>query len=109
VNGVNAKWLWDNLSRNPPTKVIIWDEVGRTLLPADDDYPLYYNPRNGRQYHAVADCPLVNEKFWPLTAFSYGELDESPYSKLTACPGCCPQLRREDIETVNKKNTRTVK
>ena len=32
--GVNAKWLWDNLHRKPYTKVIIWDDLDREL-----DYP----------------------------------------------------------------------
>ena len=48
----------------------------------------------------------MKEKYRPLTAFTWGELDDDPYSKLTPCPGCAPQLRREGIDTVNEKNTR---
>ncbi len=104
--GVNAEWLWRNLSRKPVTKVIIWDELGRTLGYPDEDYPLYYNPKGGRNYHSSPDCLLVKAKYRPLKAFTWGELDDAPYNKLTPCPGCCPQLRREGIDTVNQKNTR---
>ena len=104
--GVNAKWLWDNLSRKPYTKVIIWDEVGRVLDYPDDDYPLYYNPKGGKQYHSSPECLLVKEKYRPLTEFTWGELEDEPYRRLTACPGCAPQLRREEIDRLNRKNTR---
>ena len=103
---VNAEWLWKNLSRKPVTKVIIWDEIGRQLGYPDDDYPLYYNPKGGKNYHSSPDCLLVKEKYRPLTAFTWGELDDEPYSRLTPCPGCAPQLRSEGIDTVNEKNTR---
>ena len=103
---MNAEWLWKNLSRKPVTKVIIWDEIGRQLGYPDDDYPLYYNPKGGKNYHSSPDCVLVKEKYRPLAAFTWGELDDEPYSKLTPCPGCAPQLRSEGIDTVNEKNTR---
>ena len=107
---VNMKWLWDNLDRdtNAPSKVIIWDEVGRELDYPDDGCILYYNPNGGKYYHSSNRCQGVKEVYWKqLTAFTYGELDEKPYSKLTACPYCTPQLRRSEIDTVNKKNTRS--
>ncbi len=103
---VNAEWLWRNLTRKPCTKVIIWDEIGRVLDYPEDDYPLYYNPNGGKQYHSSPYCVLVREKFLPLTAFTWGELDDPPYAKLTRCPGCAPQLRREEIDVLNSKNTR---
>ncbi len=103
---VSAEWLWKNLSRKPATKVIIWDELGRTLGPPDDDYPLYYNPKGGRNYHSSANCVLVKEKYRPLKAFTWGELEDEPYRKLTPCPGCAPQLRQAGIDTVNEKNVR---
>lgn len=104
--GVNMKWLWDHLSRKPATKVIIWDDTGRELGYPDDDYLLYYNKNGGKQYHSSPCCLLVREKYWPLSTFRYGDLEESPYSKLTPCPGCAPQLRRSGIDTVNEKNNR---
>ena len=106
--GVNAKWLWDNLSRKPYTKVIIWDEIDRELGYPEDSLQLYYNPKGGRNYHSQPTCSNVRDKFEPMTAFSYGELDQKPYSRLTRCPACAPQLRREEIDTLNRKNDRKV-
>ncbi len=104
--GVNARWLWNNLSRKPVTKVIIWDEIGRVLGYPEDDYPLYYNPKGGKNYHSSPECLAVNEKYRPLARFTWGELEDKPYRKLTACPACAPQPRREIIDTMNEKNTR---
>lgn len=105
VNGVNIKWLWENLPRTGKrAKVIIWDDTDRVLGPASDDFLLYYNPRNGRQYHSDPNCPQVNEKFLPLTPFPYGDLEKKPYASLSVCPGCCPQLRLSGIDTANRKN-----
>ena len=106
--GVNAKWLWDNLTRKPYTKVIIWDEIDRELGYPAEDLKLYYNPKGGRYYHSQETCSNVRDKFEPMTAFTYGELDEKPYSKLTRCPSCAPQLRREEIDILNLKNDRQV-
>ena len=73
-----------------------------------DDLPLYYNPKGGENYHSQPTCSNVKDKFEPMTAFTYGELDQKPYSKLTRCPACAPQLRREEIDTLNEKNNRQV-
>ena len=102
--GVNAKWLWDNLSRNPYTKVIIWDDLNRELAYPCDDLLLYYNPRGGANYHSQPTCSLVKDKYEPMASFTYGELDEKPYSKLNPCPGCAPQPRREKIDELNEKS-----
>ena len=105
--GVNAEWLWKNLKNKAPnTKVIIWDEIGRTLGYPDDSYPLYYNPKGGKQYHSSAYCTLVRDKYKPLKEFTWGELEDEKYAGLTRCPGCAPQLRRAEIDTLNEKNTR---
>ena len=105
VNGVSIKWLWDNLPRTGSrAKVIIWEDSGRVLGPASDDYILYYNPNNGRQYHSDPECPQVNSRFYPLTPFPYSELDSAPYASLSRCPGCSPQLRRSEVDTANRKN-----
>ena len=104
--GVNARWLWNNLSRKPVTKVIIWDEIGRTLGYPEEDYPLYYNPKGGKMYHSSEKCLGVNEKYWPLQAFTWGELEEEPYSRLTPCPACAPQPRIAAVDALNEKNTR---
>ena len=104
--GVNAKWLWDQLHRKPYTKVLIWDDAGRELGYPDDDLLLYYNPKGGKLYHSQPTCSNVKDKYEPMTAFRYGELGEKPYSKLTRCPACAPQLRPAEIDTVNEKNNR---
>lgn len=104
--GINMKWLWDNLNRRSYTKVIIWDEAGRVLGYPDDGVTLYYNPNGGKYYHSSPVCAEVNEKYWPLTAFTYGELEDEGFVKLTRCKACAPQLRMEEIDTVNEKNTR---
>ena len=86
-------------------KMVIWEDYqGRQVAVPDDDTPLYYNPKGGAMYHAVADCPGVNKKNRPLTAFTYGELDEAPYSKLTLCPNCQPTPRKEKLEKINQEH-----
>ncbi len=105
--GVNAKWLWDNLSRSPYTKVIIWDDLDRELDYPSDDLLLYYNPGGGENYHSQPTCSVVLEKFEPMTPFRYGELDQKPYSKLTPCPACAPMPRRDGIDELNKKSRKS--
>ena len=105
--GVNAKWLWDNLSRKPMTKVIIWDDLDRELGYPDDSLPLYYNPSGGTNYHSQPTCSLVRDKYEPMTAFTYGELDDKPYRKLEPCPGCAPMPRREKIDELNEKSRKS--
>ena len=102
--GVNAKWLWDNLNRKPYTKVIIWDDLDRELDYPSDDLLLYYNPNGGTSYHSQPTCSLVSEKYEPMTAFRYGELDQKPYSKLEPCPGCAPMPRKDGIDELNEKS-----
>ena len=106
--GASIRWLWDNLSRkaSAPSKIIIWDELGRTLGYPDSDVTLYYNPSGGRNYHSSAYCKAVKERFLPLTGFSYGELEEKPYKSLTPCPACAPQRRMAEIDTINAENFR---
>ena len=106
--GASIRWIWDNLSRQSSarSKVIIWDEQGRTLGYPDSDFSLYYNPKGGQNYHSSAWCKAVKERLLPLTAFSYGELEDKPYHKLTPCPACAPQLRTEAIDQLNAENHR---
>ena len=58
----------------------------------------------GKNYHSQATCTLVKDKYEPMASFRYGELDEKPYRKLTPCPGCAPQVRREKIDELNEKS-----
>ena len=99
--GLNARWLWDNLKRG--TKVIVWDDDGRTLPYPDDSTELYYNPNGGSSYHSTARCKSVRDKFLPLTAFTYGQLDEGSFAKLAPCPHCSPARRRDVIDEINQE------
>ena len=84
-------------------KLVIWEDYqDRQVVIPSDETPLYYNPKGGSMYHAVADCPSVKKKFLPLTAFTFGELEDTPYSKLTACPYCQPTPRKAVLEEINQ-------
>ena len=100
---VNMRWLWDNLNRKLDTKVIIWDELGRTLGYPDNAVKLYYNPKGGKSYHSSPICAEVNQKYWPMSSFTYGELEEGSFAKLKRCKACAPQLRMSEIDTLNTK------
>ena len=71
--GLCISWLAENLKKKN-TKVVVWDDDGRTLPYPDDDLEVYYNPDGGTSYHATANCRSVRDKYLPLTAFTYGEV-----------------------------------
>jgi len=100
-DGLCISWLWENLKRN--TKVVVWDDDGREIPIPADDTPLYYNPNGGTSYHASANCRSVRDKYLPLTAFAYGDLD-GKFKKLTPCPHCVPAQRKSVIEERNAEN-----
>jgi hypothetical protein len=84
-------------------KLVVWEDYqGRQVSIPDDDTPLYYNPNKGTQYHAVADCASVRKKFLPLTAFTFGELEEEHFKKLAPCPYCQPTPRKAALEEINE-------
>ena len=91
----------ENLKKN--TKVVVWDDDGRTLPYPDDDLEVYYNPDGGTSYHATATCRSVRDKYLPLTAFTYGELDSGKYASLTGCTNCIPVKRRAEIDEINQE------
>ena len=97
--GLNQKWLWDNLKRM--TKVIIWDDGGRYLPYPDDSMLVYYNENGGKYYHSTPECSAVKSKYYPLTAFTYGELDTGDFAKLDPCPSCTPVKRKSIIDQEN--------
>jgi Uncharacterized protein conserved in bacteria len=98
-DGINAAWLWKNLKVG--TKVLIWDDVGRPIIPPDADTPMYYNPDGGQYYHLDQVCPSVRDKYLPLTEVLYGELDEK-FPKLKQCATCRPPLKMSEIEKQNQ-------
>ena len=110
AKGYNMNVLFNMLKKSAEggegyPKMVIWEDYqGRQIKIPDDDTPLYYNPNGGSMYHSVADCSSVREKFRPLTKFTYGELDEKPYSKLTVCPYCQPVFRKGKLEQINAEH-----
>ena len=51
---------------------------------------LYYvNPHGGRLYHAIAQCPSMDEKYWDgVIAVSQTQLDLPEYQALLKCEIC---------------------
>lgn len=97
--GLSIRWLWDHYQKN--TKVVIWDDRGRTLPYPDDGTELYYNPDGGSYYHSTATCGSVKKQYLPLTGFRYGELDTADFAKLDPCPSCTPVKRKSVIDQEN--------
>lgn len=99
AEGQNMAWLWDNLELK--TKVFIWDDQGRRMYDPeipDASLQLYRNPNGGSNYHLDANCPGVKKQYLPLTGdFTYGQLDEEPFDKLTPCPYCAAPQRLETL------------
>lgn len=86
-------------------KMVIWEDYqGRQIPIPASDTPLYYNPNGGQSYHSTANCPGVRKQYLPMTGFTYGELENAPYSKLTPCTNCWPDLRVADIEKINTEH-----
>ena len=102
AKGINMQWVWDNLFNYMGTRIIIWEDwPGRTIDYPDDSTPVYYNPKGGQNYHSAENCQGVRSQYLPLTAFTYGELDEEPYDKLEPCDYCVPPRRFEEILDIN--------
>lgn len=103
--GTNMTWVWNQLKGRMDTKLVIWEDLpGRQLPLIPPETPLYYNPNGGQNYHIGETCFGVRDKFLPLTAFTYSQLDQEPFSKLTPCPYCNPPLRPETIERINQEH-----
>ena len=101
ADGINMTWVWNNIKVG--TKLVIWEDfAGRQIEIPADETPLYYNPDGGSSYHSTANCKGVKDKYLPLTAFTYGELETGAFAKLTACAYCFPPRRRADIEEINR-------
>jgi len=108
ARGYNMNRLFQLLNNREDSrypKMVIWEDYEtREVIIPEDDTPLYYNPNGGSMYHAVEDCPGVKSKFLPLTAFTYGELEEGAFAKLTACPNCQPSPRKSVLEEINAEH-----
>ena len=89
-------------------KLVIWEDYqGRQVKIPDDSTPLYYNPKGGSMYHAESECVNIKKRYLPLTAFTYGQLEEEPFRKLKACPYCVPSPRKEFLEEINRSHVNT--
>jgi len=97
--------LLKNRSDERYPKMVIWEDYeGRQVKIPDDNTPLYYNPNKGTMYHSVANCPGVKKSNLPLTAFTYGELEDDTFRKLTLCPNCQPSPRKSVLEEINREH-----
>ena len=68
--------------------------LGFGLMRLPKSTPLYYNPNGGEYYHRDQNCRDVNPKFLPLAGtFTFGQINDEPYSKLKRCNVCGAPLR----------------
>lgn len=98
-DGYNMEWIWDNIPMG--TKILIWDDKTRPISYPAEDTPQYYNPEGGTMYHGEQNCSGVKKRWLPLTAFTYGELEDEPFKGFTACTKCKPLQRKSEIDAYN--------
>ena len=61
----------------------------------DANTVLYYNPDGGELYHLDQNCRIINARYLPLKGhFTYGQINESPYSELKPCNVCGAPLKK---------------
>ena len=102
ASGINMRWIWSAMAKQLNSRFVIWEDwPGRSLSIPAGDTPVYYNPNGGTNYHSVAECLGVKERYLPLTAFTYAELDTGIYADLTPCGYCVPPRRVSEIEAIN--------
>ena len=104
-DGINMLWLWKNLkvSAQNGVRIVIWEDFeGRQIEIPSDDIVLYYNEDGGEYYHCAEECKEVSKRFLPMKSFTYGELENSAYAKLSPCPRCQPVRRRSVIQEINE-------
>lgn len=101
-NGVNMRWIWNNMKDKMKTRLVIWEDwQGRQIPVPEAETVLYYNPKGGKDYHDSPTCYGVLDKYEPMTAFTYGELETDAYKKLKVCAYCNPPLREAKIAEIN--------
>ena len=102
--GVNMRWIWNNLRDKMSTRLVIWEDwQGRQIPVPAADTALYFNPKAGKNYHDSPSCYSVLDRYEPMTAFTYGELETGSYAKLKVCTYCNPPLREAAIAEINAK------
>ena len=85
---------------------MVWDDApGRFYEYPSDDMMLYYNPTGGKFYHLDQNCRSIRDRYLPLKgSFTYAQLDDAEYRKLTPCSSCNPPIRKSEIDEINRKN-----
>lgn len=86
-------WTPEHIKQQQQTEMLrsgerdnAWEETAKQRLEANDT--VYYNPEGGKNYHFLEDCPLVAEKYRPLTVMD----TESPLFPLySPCRACVQQ------------------
>ncbi len=102
-DGLNMRWLWNELHDQMGTRLVIWEDwPGRQLPIPAADTPVYFNSKGGENYHTGPSCYGVKDRYEPMSAITYGDLSTEDYQQLTACPYCVPPRRTEDIEAINQ-------
>ena len=94
LNGVPIDEAAEAAAGNKPR---VASTVSPTASPAPQTatsgITLYYNPDGGKYYHGKATCDAVDQRYWPLTGFSYDLLNSAQFSKLLPCSKCNPPAR----------------
>ena len=99
--GINMAWIWNRLKSGSKAKFLIWEDwQGRQIPVPDPDTPLYYNPSGGNYYHTSSFC--YSAKSVTFVPFTYGELEEETFARLSRCPFCAPPLRESEIDAINE-------
>ena len=99
--GVNMSWIWERMKKHSRVRLLIWEDwQGRQIETPSDDLTLYYYAKNGQYYHSQDSCYSTKGKS-DFTPFTYGQLEEAPFSGLERCPYCTPPLRKAEIEAIN--------
>lgn len=70
--------------------------IGSTIAPTATPVPttgegalkVYFNPDGGQYYHAIPNCSRVNERYWPLDAFYYTDLNSQQFKNMLPCDVC---------------------
>lgn len=105
VNGVNMRWLWNNLRDEMGTRLVLWEDVqGRALPLPDSSTPLYCSSKDSR-YHVADTCYGIRPWQKPFTMISYGDLSHPAYQELTPCEYCVPPMTPSEIAIRNQAIT----
>lgn len=63
-----------------------WEKTAKRRIEEKDT--VYYNPEGGKSYHFLQDCPLVAEKYLPLTVLN---TESSVFPLYAPCRACVQQ------------------